>query len=421
MKKILPILLVLAAMFSFTAFSENATTITMSTWLAAEDGTKAIYQEMLDDFMKANPDIKVEVVALPFNQTKDQVLLAGGSGEAADVIMGNSQMMGAFNAAGLCATLDELLSPELIEDIYPGYLSGTTYDGEIRAVSWAPHPIVLYYNVELFEKAGLDPKAPPSTWEETIEYARKITELGQDENGNVIYGLGIPTAKVTYSATALNGILYAFGGRFLDENGMPAIVNDGNIKVFETLKNLTDEKILPKALEIKDLRGLFATGQVGMLFDSDAGLAAIRAASGIGAEFDKGIDVAICPVGETGRSETVYTEHQLAVYAQSDKKEAAVRLVEYLVGPEAMVKYHDAVGTLSARKSVSSLPEMNLTAFDEVFNKQSETASPLPAANPMFDSAMNEMTKAMERVIIAGEDVKTVLEETQEILVSMYE
>ena len=422
MKKFLTLFLALMMVFSLSSMAEKApVTITMSTWLAAEDGTKDIFAEMLNDFMAANPDVKVEVIALPFNQTKDQVLLAGGSGEAADVIMGNSQMMGAFNAAGLCANLDDLLSPELVADIFPGYLSGTTYDGQIRAVSWAPHPIAMYFNIALFEKAGLDPQAPPATWDEAIEAARKIAALGTDENGNVIYGLGIPTAKVTYSANALNGLLYAYGGRFLNDEGMPDIVNDGNIAVFEMLKTLTDDKVIPSALEIKDLRGLFATGQIGIMLDSDAGLTSMRAASGIGTEFDEKISVAVSPVGTTGRSETVYTEHQLAVYEKSDKKEAAVRLVEYLVGPEAMVKYHQAVGTMSPRKSISSLPDMNETYFAEVFNKQSETASPLPAANPMYDNAMNEMTKAMERVIIAGEDIRTVLEETQDIVSSIYD
>ena len=114
MKKWFAFLLILALTLTSALALAEQTTITMSTWLATEDGTKAVYQEMLDDFMTANPDIKVEVIALPFNQNKDQVLLAGTNGDAADVIMGNSQMMGAFNAAGLCAELDGLIDPEIV-------------------------------------------------------------------------------------------------------------------------------------------------------------------------------------------------------------------------------------------------------------------------------------------------------------------
>ena len=56
-----------------------------------------------------------------------------------------------------------------------------------------------------------------------------------------------------------------------------------------------------------------------------------------------------------------------------------------------------------------------------MFNRQSLTASPLPASNPMFDNAMNEMTKAMERIIIGGEDIKSVLEETQQTIAELYD
>ena len=400
--------------------AEGQVTITISNWLEAEEATEAIFREMLDDFMAANPDIRVESQAIPFNQYKDQVLIAGTSGNAADVILGNSQMMSAFNGAGILAELDSLVDPAILEDIYPGYLSGTTYDGKVKALSWAPHPIAMYYNTELFEKAGLDPAAPPATWDEMTEAAKAITALGQDDAGNTIYGLGIPTGKVAHTGTVFNGIFYAFGGHYLDEEGNVDLNNAGNQAALEWTKELVDEKVIPAGLEIKDLRGLFASGQIGIIFDGDMGRAAFRSSSGLDEAFDEKMGVAIIPVGTTGRSETVYTEHQLGVFEKSENKEAAVRLVEYLIGEEAMLKYHKSNAVLSARKSIASLPEMNEDSFMEVFNKQSETASPLPATNAMFDNAMNEVTKAIERIVVNSEDIPAVLEETNTVIREMY-
>ena len=100
------------------AASGEQVTITMSNWLEAEEATSDIFKELLNDFMAANPDIKVESQAIPFNQYKDQVLIAGTSGNAADVIMGNSQMMSAFNGAGILAELDDLASGDVLDDIY---------------------------------------------------------------------------------------------------------------------------------------------------------------------------------------------------------------------------------------------------------------------------------------------------------------
>lgn len=395
-------------------------TITISNWLEAEEATSAIFKELLDDFMAANPDVKVESQAIPFNQYKDQVLIAGTSGNAADVIMGNSQMMSAFNGAGILAELDNLAAKEVLDDIYPGYLSGTTYDGKVKALSWAPHPLAMYYNKDLFTKAGLDPEKAPTTWDEMTEAARAITKLGKDDSGNTLYGLGITTGKVAHTGTVFNGILYSYGGHFVDDNGIVDLNNAENIEALTWIKQLVDEKVIPVGLEIKDVRGLFASGQIGIIFDGDMGRGAFRTSSGVGTEFDAIMGIATIPVGKTGRSETVYTEHQLGIFAKSAHQDAAVRLVEYLISKDAMVKYHNSNAVLSARKSIATLPEMNEDYFMEVFNKQSETARPLPATNAMFDNAMNEVTKGIERIVVNNEDITTVLEETTKTIKEMY-
>lgn len=400
--------------------SGEKVTITMSNWLEAEEATAGIFKEMLDDFMAENPDIIVESTAIPFTQYKDQVLIAGASGNPADVIMGNSTMMPAFQGAGILAQLDGLVSQEVIDDIYPGYLAGTTYNGKVMALSWAPHPIAMYYNKELFEKAGLDPETPPTTWDEMTEAGRAIAALGQDEDGNILYGLGFSTGKIAQTGTLTNGVLYAFGGQFLDDDGNVSIVNDANVEALAWLKQITDDGINPAGLEIAELRGLFATGQIGILFDGDMGRNTFRESSGLGTAFDEKMGVAIVPAGKTGRSETIYTEHQIGIAEKSEHKEAAAKLVEYLLGKEAMTKYHKSNAIISARESIATLSEMNEDYFMEVFNKQSETASPLPATNAMFDNAMNEMNKGIERIIINNEDIETVLKETEDIIKGLY-
>ncbi|HHV12756.1 MAG TPA: sugar ABC transporter substrate-binding protein [Clostridiales bacterium] len=395
-------------------------TITMSNWLEAEEATSEIFKELLADFMAANPNIKVESVAIPFNQYKDQVLIAGTSGNAADVIMGNSQMIVAFYGAGVLADLKGVVSQEVLDDIYPNYLAGTTFEGKIAAISWAPHPLALYYNKDLMKKAGLDPEKAPATWDEMTEMAKKIAALGKDEAGNTIYGLGLPTGKVAHSGSVANGVFYSFGGHFLGGDGKVDLSNEGTVNALKYMKQMVDEKVMPGGLEIKDLRGLFATGQIGFIIDGDMGRNAYRASSGKGEAFDASMGYAIIPTGVTGRSETVYTEHELAISSTSSHPEAAAKLIEYLTGKDAMLKYHKSNAVLSGRKSVAALPEMNEDNFMEVFNKQAETASPLPATNPLFDNAMNEVTKAMERIMVNNEDITEVLEDTETTIKNMY-
>ena len=424
MKKALSVLLAVLMFCSIFAVTASAAdkpvTITMSNWLEAEEATASIFQEMLNDFMAENPDIKVESIAIPFSNYKDQVLIAAVAGNAADVVMGNSVMMAAFNGAGVLSSLDGLASDELVNDLFEGERAGGTYDGVLRAIPWAPHPIVIYYNKELYAKAGLDPEKAPETWDEMTEHARKIAALGKDEAGNPIYGLGIATGKISNTGTMFNGILYAFGGGFVDESGNVTLNTPENLEAFEYIKTLCDEKVIPIGLNTADLRGVFSAGQMGIITDGDMGRNAYRASSGLGEAFDEKLGVAIIPAGKTGRSETIYTEHQLGVYEQSENKEAAMKLVEYLVGKEAMLKYHQSNGVLSARASIAGLPEMNEDSFMEVFNKQSETARPLPATNAMFDNAMDEVNKAIEKIVLNNEDVASAVADAEAVIKTMY-
>jgi len=54
----------------------------------------------------------------------------------------------------------------------------TTPDGRMLSMPFNSSTPVLYYNVEAFKKAGLDPDKPPKTWPEVAEYCRKLIKAG---------------------------------------------------------------------------------------------------------------------------------------------------------------------------------------------------------------------------------------------------
>lgn len=100
-------------------------------------------------------------------------------------------------------------------------------------------PFLLYYNKDLFEKAGLDPNTPPTTYEEMLEIAPKLAELKTDD-GNQVYPFGLTTASVPVSGACLTSSVYNFGGTVLDENGNLAI-DDGFRDAVNMWKELHDK------------------------------------------------------------------------------------------------------------------------------------------------------------------------------------
>ncbi len=66
----------------------------------------------------------------------------------------------------------------------------TTPDGKMLSMPFNSSTPVLYYNVEAFKKAGLDPDKPPKTWPEVGEYCKKLVKAG--------YPVGFSTAWISW-------------------------------------------------------------------------------------------------------------------------------------------------------------------------------------------------------------------------------
>ncbi|MAN56730.1 MAG: sn-glycerol-3-phosphate ABC transporter substrate-binding protein UgpB [Paracoccus sp. (in: a-proteobacteria)] len=57
-----------------------------------------------------------------------------------------------------------------------GYYTDT--DGNMLSMPFNSSTPILYYNKDVFEKAGLDPEQPPKTWGEMEEFSKKIIDSG---------------------------------------------------------------------------------------------------------------------------------------------------------------------------------------------------------------------------------------------------
>ncbi|KKK85830.1 hypothetical protein LCGC14_2769320, partial [marine sediment metagenome] len=66
----------------------------------------------------------------------------------------------------------------------------TTPEGKMLSMPFNSSTPVLYYNVDAFKKAGLDPDKPPKTWPEVAEYARQTIKAG--------YPAGFSTAWISW-------------------------------------------------------------------------------------------------------------------------------------------------------------------------------------------------------------------------------
>src|SRR5205085_10569555 len=111
------------------------------------------------------------------------------SGDVPD-LMGMDLIYGPqFEKAGqLVDVTGQIANLPEMKTISPGHLKVATWDGKLYGVPLYADVSALFYNKDLFEKAGLDPNKPPTSLAEIREYADKITALGGDVKGYFLPG-----------------------------------------------------------------------------------------------------------------------------------------------------------------------------------------------------------------------------------------
>lgn len=175
--------------------------------------------QMLDDFMAEYPHIVVEPRLVPNADLNEQFTLAYAAGMPPDVVMVNTKNLMALSAQGVFLDLTEFIERDGIDwdiwipsELQLGQLNGATYGLPIRTGGEAGN--VLYYNKQMFAEAGLDPERAPETWNELLDFSKRLIRYAGE---NIVVN---PINDITQNATVqptLNWI-YSGGAEFLSSD-----------------------------------------------------------------------------------------------------------------------------------------------------------------------------------------------------------
>lgn len=220
------------------------------------------FDERVEAFEKANPGVTVEAVETGYDATTFQALAAGGT--LPDVLSVPLTEPQGLIARGQAADITDALKDEgLLDSLNPSILDlASDADGKVYAVPTNAYSFGLVYNRALFEAAGLDPDAPPTTWDEVRAAATQITE----KTGAA--GFSVLTTANT-GGWQFTGITYSFGGTVENEDGSKATFDDTpSTDALELLHAMQfEDGTLPaNTLYDMDAQGQdFAAGKIGMM------------------------------------------------------------------------------------------------------------------------------------------------------------
>ncbi len=382
-------------------------TIKFANYALLEAGYDVYWQQLLDEFKEANPDMTVELVTAPYGEIVNTVINMAGGGDMVDLMYGELDWIPTMVEAGMAAPVKDVLNPELIADIYPNILNACSIDGEAYGVPMYVSPFIMYYNKDLFEKAGLDPNTPPTTYDEMLEIAPKLAALTTDD-GNKVYPFGLTTASVPVSGACLTSSVHNFGGTVLDADGNLAI-DDGFREAVAMWKTIHEKGYNPENSKLKDLRNLFALGQLAMYYDQSWGFNGVKSINPDAADY---IASAAPLKGGNGSGESVLQAGTLIVMNNDDARKAATaKLVDFILSEEKISQYFEEVTpAYPARQSMEDLEVVKNSALLAGAAESVGKVKPVTFIPTLSDLNLELCTLA-QAVTLSGKDVDTAIAE----------
>jgi multiple sugar transport system substrate-binding protein len=366
------------------AISEGEATGDIEVWAMGTEG------EMLGDFVKdfeeANPEATVKVTAVPWEAAHDKLSNAIAAGETPDVSLIGTTWMGEFAEAGGLEPTPEGLVDEA--DFFEGPWGSTVVGDTSYGVPWYVETRVLYYRTDLAEKAGWD--QAPQDWDELKQFATDLEDKAGAE-----YGMHLQPGQTGSWQTVLP-FAWSNGAEVTNAEGTEYTIDSPEMQeALEYYKSYFDEGLANDGtLDPGELESGFADGTYGA-FISGPWHTGLVEEQGV-----KTDEYAVAPLpGKDGAPGTSFVGGgDLAVFSDSDNKEGAWKLVQWLSEPETQSAWYETIGDLPAVKSAWDTGELASDEQLQVFGEQLDSTLAPPAV-PSWEQVAAVIDADVEKAV----------------------
>lgn len=344
---------------------DAAATGTIEFWAAGADGEAL--PELVAQFEEENPDVTVNVTAIPGDEFDTKMSAAIAAGNVPDVVYLLSQTQATMLATGSFAAVPDGLVDS--SSFFSSMWDAAQYDGVAHAVPWYTYAQALYYRKDLAEAAGVE---APETW---ADYAT-FSEAVQGEGAT--FGVGLSAEWNTYTAQQYNDFVRQAGGALISDDLTEwTIDTPENLEALEEFTGLiTDGYASPDGPTFLDTVSWFTTGEIASYINGPWFPGWLEEANGEG-WIDEHLGLTLLPAGPAGTTSAL-GGGSLAVLKDAANAEAAWKLVRWMAEPETQVTWYDMFGNLPAVEAAWDDP----TIADDPWLEVIKEAIPLAGSVP---------------------------------------
>ncbi len=342
--------------------------VTISIWHGYIETEEALFTKAVNDFMAANTDIKVEMLAVPFDQLQNKFQTEAAAGTGPTITMGPQDRMAGYASAGLLAEIPA--NTAFLSNLVPASVEGGKVGGKLVGIPVNNKVVALFYN------------------------KTKVTEEPKDFDGLLALA---KDNGMAITADWFHNYMWgpAFGAKFFDENFKMVLDSAEGAEAYAYFDKVCKSEGVTCDGNDGDMDTLFRQGQVA--FRIQGPWASGDFIKDLGADNVGVMAVPVIPGKATPRPWNQSEMGSINVNATPEQLAAALKFFEYFTSADVQKSFLNEANWIPANSSVDTSSNPVVGGF----LKQVPSSDPFPVASELgatWDPMGNAMTQILEGV-----------------------
>jgi multiple sugar transport system substrate-binding protein len=308
-------------------------------------------QQLINDFEKAHPNITIKPTGASAADIYSKVAAQAAAGNPPDVAeIGWSKEAAALTNLPVVPVQDLAPASQLTQlehSLEPAALAAGQVNGKLTVMPFAMSTPTLFYNATLFQKAGLNPADPPTTW------AQAQTDALAIKKATGAQGIALAADNAAGSDFLTQSLINSAGGQLVSSSGQVQLNSTAALNALSMLRGLASSGASPQVSD-NDAVALFKAGKLGLYVTSTALLHSFEAAA-------KGaftLKTAAMPGFGGSPAKPTYSGAGLFVFSKSAAaRQADWQFLQFMTSEEGFTVLTEDIGYLPLRSDAIGSPQ----------------------------------------------------------------
>jgi multiple sugar transport system substrate-binding protein len=358
-------------------------------WAMGREGE--VVTELLREFERTHPGIRVEAQQLPWTAAHEKLLTAFAGASLPDVCQLGNTWIPEFAALNALEPLGDRVAASAVidpSDYFAGIWDTNVVGGELYGVPWYVDTRLLFYRRDILANAGF--AAPPRSWP---EWTRALEAVKRDV-GPERYAILLPLNEfepLVALALQQGDPLLRDGGRWGNFR------SEGFRRALRFYVDVFRRGLAPPLTnaDVSNVWNEFGRGYYSFYVSGPWNIGEFKRR--LPADRQQSWMTAPLP-GPDGPGASIAGGSSLVVFRSARNKAAAWQLIEYLSQPAVQRRFHELTGDLPPRRSAWAEGSLTDDVHARAFREQLERVRPTPKV-PEWERIATEIRLVTERLV----------------------